>query len=189
MAAFAGRINLNEDQWDLFNLAGFTCATARAVEHRVRERIPTWRYRYFAEFPNLRLYPGSGAFHGSEIPMIFDTAPDISLEPNTPEQEALSDYMMSAWAAFARDPRAGLTGLGWPEYNPQGTHAFLDISVSSYSRHRGSRFPRRNSCSTRLQRRCPSIVRGSGAIRRSLRHCPERRVLRAGRLLNAERIA
>ena len=82
-----------------------------------------WRYRYFGEFENLELFPGSGTYHGSELEMVFGTAEDVSGLPNTKLEEKTIAYFMKAWAAFARDPRKGLLDtIGWPIYqNSSGT--------------------------------------------------------------------
>lgn len=63
LAAFATKRSLTEKQWDLFNLQGFTCASRIAAENRLRNGVTTYRYRYFGDWLNLRLYPGSGAYH------------------------------------------------------------------------------------------------------------------------------
>ncbi|KAK5139307.1 hypothetical protein LTR04_003702, partial [Oleoguttula sp. CCFEE 6159] len=76
LSAYASNRTLTSAQWDLFNLAGFTCPTATETASRVKHGIPTWRYRYFGDWPNLRLYDGSRAYHGSELEMVFGTAED-----------------------------------------------------------------------------------------------------------------
>ena len=47
----------------------FTCAAALRAAMSVQNGNPTWRYRYFGEFANLRVTstPNSGAWHGSEV--------------------------------------------------------------------------------------------------------------------------
>jgi carboxylesterase type B len=80
--------------------------------------VPVWRYRYFGNFSNLELFPGSGAYHGSDLNMVFGTAQDTSGLPNTSAENATSRYLMHAWATFARDPKRGLVDeLGWPTYD------------------------------------------------------------------------
>ncbi|KAF1985683.1 alpha/beta-hydrolase [Aulographum hederae CBS 113979] len=46
--------------------------------------VPAWRYRYFGQFPNQHLADDSGAWHSSEIAMIFGTTERVSKAPNTP---------------------------------------------------------------------------------------------------------
>ncbi|KAK7964099.1 cholinesterase precursor [Apiospora saccharicola] len=132
LSAYAVRINLTEAQWDLYNERAFTCPSAYTANYRAQYGVPTWRYRYFGDWDNLRLYNGtaglgprgSGAYHGSEIEMVFGTARDVSGLETTHEEAATSRYMMGAWAAFARDPKRGLTGYGWPSYDPAGKFSF-----------------------------------------------------------------
>ncbi|KAF8195313.1 cholinesterase, partial [Mycena galopus ATCC 62051] len=118
---FTADLNLTDAQWDLFNLEAFTCATSQTAAFRARAGVPTWRYRYFGDWDNLRLYdccPGSGAYHGSDLEMVFGTGEDVSGVANGPREEQVSRMMMRAWATFARDPGAGLNELGWPQYEP-----------------------------------------------------------------------
>lgn len=128
LSAYAAKKNLSEAQWDLFNQRAFTCPTGAMARYRSQNHVPTWRYRYHGQWDNLRLYNataglgprGSGAYHGSDIEMVFGTGPDVSLVNNSGQEDSVSVYMMRAWAAFARDPPTGLTSYGWPAYDPDG---------------------------------------------------------------------
>ncbi|KAF7560691.1 hypothetical protein G7046_g3456 [Stylonectria norvegica] len=93
----------------------FNCRAAIASKSRHSLGIPVWRYRYFGDFPNLNPLPWLGAYHASELPIVFGTS-NLSGE-NTANETALSSYMQGAWAAFAKDPAKGLKGLGWPLYD------------------------------------------------------------------------
>lgn len=128
ISAWGQRIVLSEAQWDLFNERGFTCPTKYSAQYRLQRDVPTYRYRYFGDWDNMRLYNGtaglgargSGAYHGSDMAMVFGTAEDISGLENTPAEDATSKYMMGAWAAFARDSKTGLKKYGWPAYTEAG---------------------------------------------------------------------
>ncbi|GHH41255.1 carboxylic ester hydrolase [Lentzea cavernae] len=48
-------------------------------------------------FPGFPPFPEYGAYHGSELLMLFDMGQTL-----TPTQRAVSDYMISAWGRFAR---------------------------------------------------------------------------------------
>ncbi|KAL1889493.1 hypothetical protein Sste5346_008871 [Sporothrix stenoceras] len=103
------------DQEVLDLLSGlFVCPAAKAAKARQEFGSPVWRFRYFGDFPNMNPEPWLHAYHGSEVPMVFGTTDTYA--PNTPEQDALSLYMQSAWVAFAKDPVNGLLELGWPHY-------------------------------------------------------------------------
>jgi cholinesterase len=116
---------LPESAWDDLNNFAFSCPAANRANISSSAGLPTWRYRYFGEFPDLELttFPDSGAYHGSEISVLFDTLQEGNgLPPPTEAEIAIGNYMRGAWAAFAKDPENGLQcyGGGWPEYNTQG---------------------------------------------------------------------
>ncbi|KAK4498590.1 hypothetical protein PRZ48_011248 [Zasmidium cellare] len=105
-----------------------TCPAAQGAEWRANT-APTWRYRYFGEYPSLTLYgpnangssPGSQAYHGSELSLIWGTYEPLTLVPGNDELKAMSKYMMNAWGAFIRDPHHGLEAFGWPKYKASGS--------------------------------------------------------------------
>jgi cholinesterase len=114
--------------WDAFNNNGFVCPAAARANISIANGIPTWRYRWFGEFPNtiITTVPDSGAWHASELPVLFNYNPPSSLgvPATTPEEVAIGNYFRGAWAAFAKDPVNGLrtyspgNGTGWPTYVP-----------------------------------------------------------------------
>lgn len=54
-----------------FMLQKLTCANALQSTSRIANGVPSWLVRYFGDFSNTRLYPGSGTYHGVDIHMIF----------------------------------------------------------------------------------------------------------------------
>lgn len=121
LPAFAqGRI-LSDKEWSDFNLEAFTCPTAKVADSHAKRGIPMWRFRYMADWDNLRLYPTSGAYHGSDVSMIFGSSVAVSGLPESGQQKKLQALMMKAWAAFGDDPVTGLqTKIGWPKYDSNG---------------------------------------------------------------------
>ncbi|KAJ6181332.1 hypothetical protein N7519_011793 [Penicillium mononematosum] len=106
----------------------FNCPFRESVDHQV----PTWWYVYHGNFTNLSPIPWLGAYHGSEIPMVFGNY-NISAIPSSAREVEVSQYMqgiawiddfLGAWVAFAKDPR-GLSEYGWPEFSFDGTSLFL----------------------------------------------------------------
>ncbi|KAH6629592.1 Alpha/Beta hydrolase protein [Boeremia exigua] len=103
----------NQTAVDAFTRNIATCPGAKGALARKTYNVPVWRTRYFGEWPNLNPLPWLGAYHSSDIPMVFGTS-DL-LGPDTPAEAATSKYIQDAWAAFARDPEKGIT---WAQYDP-----------------------------------------------------------------------
>jgi hypothetical protein len=95
------------------------CGPGPVATSRLIHDIPAWRYVYAGEYPNQEI-GFDGAWHGSEIGMVFGTSEYHSRRANTPDQGVLSDTMMLAWTSFAKQPWYGLRMMGWPIYNSTG---------------------------------------------------------------------
>lgn len=61
--------NQSDEYWVNFNQRLYTCADAVRIDQAVADGNPSWRYRYFGDFPNLAVStdPPSGAYHGAEV--------------------------------------------------------------------------------------------------------------------------
>ncbi|RYP46574.1 hypothetical protein DL768_007256 [Monosporascus sp. mg162] len=109
----------SDEFWQQQNQVVWNCPAAARALASVRDGNPTWRYRWHGVFPNtiLSTRPPSGAYHGSEIGVLFGTVEQDKI-PNTAEEDSIGWYMRRAWAAFAKDPVHGLLrcGGGWPRY-------------------------------------------------------------------------
>jgi carboxylesterase type B len=86
---------------------GFQCPSKLIADATFDSGIPAWRYYFNASFPNTQIFPGSGAYHSSEIGLVFGT---YRKEGATAFQAEMSGFMQKAWADFAKEPRAG---PGW----------------------------------------------------------------------------
>ncbi|KAF2422167.1 alpha/beta-hydrolase, partial [Tothia fuscella] len=96
----------------------FNCPSGSAAVARMQNKVKAWRYLYSGSWPNQNLADGAGAFHGSEIGLIFGSMENEQKSfPNTAEQSKLVQTMMNAWAGFAKDPENALEKLGWPLYD------------------------------------------------------------------------
>ncbi|KIM99541.1 hypothetical protein OIDMADRAFT_91883, partial [Oidiodendron maius Zn] len=118
-------VSLTDAAWDAFNSDTFVCPCATRANFSLANKVPTWRYRWFGAFPNTELttIPFSGAWHASELPVLFNNVPfGAGVPPSTDAEVQIGDYIRGAWAAFAKDPVNGLTSYqdGWPMYDPSG---------------------------------------------------------------------
>ena len=103
---------------------GFQCTQALQANQTAAQGVPAWNYIYNASFPSTDYFDGSGATHTTEIVQVFQTYSGGPINPLTPkpqgllrsnlpptaQQHALSSYMNSVWANFAKNPEGG---PGW----------------------------------------------------------------------------
>lgn len=130
LPAFKRNTTVTIAQGDSFLLGSFTCPNDFQAKARAAHGVPVWLYRYLGDWPNIRLFPknddypgqvvsqGSGAYHGTELEMVFGNPEAVSGVSNTVNEDEMIRLVQSAWAAFARDPKCGLTKLGWPTFDP-----------------------------------------------------------------------
>ncbi|KAJ3039050.1 hypothetical protein HDV00_012680 [Rhizophlyctis rosea] len=88
----------------------FACPASKEAKAQAEFDVPTWRY-YFnhtspATSPPLTPY----AAHSAEIVYVFGNLPAGA----TAQDKAISKFLMSAWARFAKNPTAG---PGWKRYS------------------------------------------------------------------------
>ncbi|EDU45734.1 acetylcholinesterase precursor [Pyrenophora tritici-repentis Pt-1C-BFP] len=76
--AFAQGRNVTAEQARKFLLESFVCPVSYVARARVAAGVKTWLFRYFGDWEDTRLYPGSGAYHGSELHMVLGGAEDAS---------------------------------------------------------------------------------------------------------------
>jgi cholinesterase len=128
--AFAQGRNVTEEQTAQFLLESFVCPHSYEARQRVIAKVPTWVYRYFGDWDNTRLYPTSGAYHGTELHMILGGSQDASGLPASEAQNDTSRLFQRAVAAFADNPNSGLTNFGWPQFHPE-TNSWIEIAVGN----------------------------------------------------------
>ncbi|RFU30289.1 hypothetical protein B7463_g6057, partial [Scytalidium lignicola] len=131
LLAFISKVNLTNTQWDDFNLQAFTCATSIEAANRVNNGVTAYRYRGFFDFEDLRIYPTSGAYHGSDLNMWFSNAPLQAQAPNTQVEQASTVYMTNALIAFATDPENGLLDFGWLKYTVDGAATLVRVGYNN----------------------------------------------------------
>ncbi|KAL4800374.1 Alpha/Beta hydrolase protein [Aspergillus venezuelensis] len=83
----------------------------------------TFRYLNNASFPNISPLPWEGAYHTSELPLLFGTFKQYGLGNSTPSalEYATAARWQDFYVAFARDPVGGLPAAGWPAWTPNGS--------------------------------------------------------------------
>ncbi|KAK1640442.1 Alpha/Beta hydrolase protein [Colletotrichum phormii] len=94
----------------------WTCSIAHEARLSAQSGVPTWRYLFNStSFPPT---PGgilSRPVHGSEIGFVFGNLPP---PPATPDQAlALSKFMQTAWANFAKNPTNGPGVPAWTQFS------------------------------------------------------------------------
>lgn len=96
---------------DGFNY-GEQCYTIREVRLRHSVGAKTWQYSYAGNFSDISPRPWLGAYHISELPMVFGT---FGAEGEATDFEGrVSKHMQDMYLAFAEDPNHGLERKGWP---------------------------------------------------------------------------
>ncbi|MCJ1474787.1 hypothetical protein MMC13_003447 [Lambiella insularis] len=87
----------------------FLCPASALANLASISGYEVWRYYFNATFPNTQTFPDAGVYHSSEIAEVFGTYPTAGA---TAQEVALSKYMQTAWASFAKRPTRG---PGWPK--------------------------------------------------------------------------
>ncbi len=95
-------------------------SSSNICRNRYALNVPTYRYLYAGNFTNISPRPWEGAYHCSELPMIFGTL-GIAHGDSTPFELAVSHSMQDMYLAFITDGPAGLETKGWNVYTPNGT--------------------------------------------------------------------
>jgi cholinesterase len=108
---------------DTFQNTAFTCAAEISAQARRAAGVPAWRYRYAGVWPNMEVGPKAGAWHASEVSMVFGTTERVSKSSDTAQQKVLGETMRAAWTSFAKDPEHGLEKFHWPLYDTSSKSA------------------------------------------------------------------
>ncbi|KAJ4350606.1 hypothetical protein N0V95_004610 [Ascochyta clinopodiicola] len=96
------------------NLAAWVCPALDIGNARSAFDVPVYRYQYAGQFPNLNPLPWLGAYHSSDIPLIFGTHDLLTEFGNSTElEESVSRAMQDHIVALAADPCEGPGRIGW----------------------------------------------------------------------------
>ncbi|KAK0636833.1 alpha/beta-hydrolase [Bombardia bombarda] len=110
---------VNETQAFAVTLVLFFCTTYKAATNRLAAGLLVYRYIYSGNISSISPNTYLGAYHSSELPMIFGTQGDYresSLISDVKYQDDISIAMQDAWGAFASKGAAGMPGQDWPGY-------------------------------------------------------------------------
>ncbi|KAK9343385.1 Alpha/Beta hydrolase protein [Lipomyces starkeyi] len=99
------------------------CPDMTTADLRTKAGRTTFRYQYQGNFTNNSPLFWMGAYHSSELPMIFGTSGDFR-GPATEFEKATSRMMQDLWLAFANDPLHGVEKLNWPNGTSGYVNAF-----------------------------------------------------------------
>ncbi|KAJ5657386.1 chlorogenic acid esterase precursor [Penicillium longicatenatum] len=116
-----------------------SCPVGKEVKNRNLGDLPTYRYQYAGNFSNISPLPWFGAYHSSELPLLFGTHDEYRSRSTKFEWE-LSYAMEALWLSFAEDPTRGPARVAvgdalanpnkksyfsWPEFKQGGKDMLL----------------------------------------------------------------
>jgi len=101
-------------------LSGEWCPASYSSQLLYRTNTTSFRYFNTANFSNISPRPWEGAYHTSELPLLFGTYAEYG-GPSTPLEAATSAHWQDLYLAFMKDPTNGLPAMGWPAWEPTGS--------------------------------------------------------------------
>lgn len=112
------RAGVNQTAADRLTLTSFLCPAAETSKLRAAAGLTTYRYRYAGNFSNISPLDWMGAYHASDLPMMFATHQDYENGegPSTALEFAVSERMEDLVLAFMLDPESGPRSQGWEPY-------------------------------------------------------------------------
>jgi carboxylesterase type B len=96
----------------------FVCLASNTTQSREKQGLGgvTYRYEYAGNFSNLTPLGWMGAYHASDVPMIFGTYETVGGAGVTEFQREVATAMQDYVLAFMEDPAGGLKKMGWLPY-------------------------------------------------------------------------
>lgn len=111
---------------DASTVAVFVCLASNTTVSRARRGLTTYRYEYAGNFSSVTPLHWMGAYHASDVPMVFGTY-DVATPGRVAAAvqavsgferrvaETLQDHVL----AFMEDPEHGLRRRGWPAHDDE----------------------------------------------------------------------
>lgn len=109
-----GTWSVNQTQAEQATLSSFQCPAARSAKLREAAGRKTYRWQYAGNFSNVSPLPWQGAYHSSDLPMLFGSHPDFR-GPSTDEEYQVSEMMQDHLLALTKDPVKGPAEIGWTD--------------------------------------------------------------------------
>ena len=101
---------------------GVICGAANSSILRAGIDLVTYRYQYAGNWTNQDPLPWMGAYHSSDLVMLFGTY-NSGVAPSTQPLEAqTSEKMEDLVLAFIEDPYNGPPAMGWPQFDPSASN-------------------------------------------------------------------
>ncbi|KAK5168218.1 uncharacterized protein LTR77_006787 [Saxophila tyrrhenica] len=109
---------------------GIECSVATGVSDRMLSNSTTYRYEYFGNFSNVSPVSWMGAYHSSELPLVFGTHP-LYRGNSTAFEWSVSETMQGLWLSFAADPSKppSVPSFSWPAYEAG------EATLAEFARH------------------------------------------------------
>jgi carboxylesterase type B len=108
-------LNALEPGEDALGNQTFLCTAAKTTQLRETHGVATFRYRYDGNFTDISPPGFSGAYHASELPLLFGTAGKFH-GPSTSYENVVGALLQDLWLDFSRDPQGGLKRAGWGSF-------------------------------------------------------------------------
>jgi len=104
-------------------LSAFFCPATSTTSLRQRAGYTTYRYYYGGNFTNISPAPWLGAYHSSELPMLFGTYGNFR-GPSTQLEKQTSEAFQDAYVAFAA---SSVETTGWKKYEHLGDNTIRNF--------------------------------------------------------------
>ncbi|KAM7186119.1 lipase 1 [Naviculisporaceae sp. PSN 640] len=97
----------------------FVCLSSNSTVVRQKLNITTYRYEYSGNFSSVTPLWWMGAYHASDIPMVFGTY-EGRFDKVDGYQRQVAEQMQDWVVEFMKDPENGLRKKGWLAYGDEG---------------------------------------------------------------------
>ncbi|KAK0753008.1 carboxylesterase [Schizothecium vesticola] len=123
--------NLTEGPWqktiDGSTVGVFVCLASNTTAVRGKSGRTTYRYEYAGNFSSVTPFGWMGAYHASDVPMLFGTygvktpgRVNAAVEGISGFERRVAEAMQDHVLAFMEDPEDGLRNRGWPAHDDGG---------------------------------------------------------------------